>query len=193
MGDTSKIGFAICGSFCTFNKVIPQIKLLKDENIEIFPIMSETAYATDTRFGKAADFILDIEQICGKKIIHTIVGAEPIGPNALLDALIIAPCTGNTIAKLALGITDTSVTMAAKAHLRNNRPVLIAVSTNDALGANAKNLGILLNTKNIYFVPYMQDDSEKKPTSLVADMNMIRESLTLALKGIQIQPMIINR
>lgn len=193
MGDTSKVGFAICGSFCTFNKVIPQIKQLKDENIDIFPIMSETAYATDTRFGKAADFINEIEKICDKKVIHNIVGAEPIGPNSLLDALIIAPCTGNTIAKLALGITDTSVTMAAKAHLRNNKPVLIAVSTNDALGANAKNLGILLNTKNIYFVPYMQDDAEKKPTSLVADMNMIRESLLLALKGSQIQPMIINR
>lgn len=192
MENKTKIGFAICGSFCTFSQIIPELISLKKNGYDIMPIMSTAAYSTDTRFGKASDFITNIEGITENKIIHTIVGAEPIGPQALLDALIIAPCTGNTIAKLALGITDTPVAMAAKAHLRNNRPLIIAVSTNDALGANAKNLGLLQNSKNIYFVPYKQDDAEKKPTSLVSNMALIEKTLEFALKGMQIQPMIIQ-
>ena len=186
-----KIGFAICGSFCTFAKVIPEIKKLCESGSEIIPIMSHTAYTTDTRFGKAKDFISETEAICGRKIIKSIEEAEPIGPKKLLDALIIAPCTGNTIAKLACGICDTSVTMAAKAHLRNGRPLIIAVSTNDGLGLNLKNIGILSSSKNIFFVPYGQDDSLGKPNSLVADMTKIRETLDNALQKTQIQPIIV--
>ncbi len=185
-----KIGFALCGSFCTFSKVIPQIEVLKNAGYDILPIMSPIAYSTDTRFGKASDFIAQIESICGCKIIKTIPEAEPIGPKKLLDALIIAPATGNTVAKLASGVTDTSVTMAAKAHLRNARPLIIAVSTNDALAINYKNIGLLSAVKNIYFVPYGQDDAEGKPTSLVAHMEDIPETLKFALNDIQIQPII---
>ncbi len=185
------IGFAISGSFCTFKKVIPQIKLLVESGYNILPIMSKTAYTTDTRFGKASDFVSEISDICGHDIIHTIHDAEPIGPKKLLDALIIAPCTGNTIAKLANGITDTSVTMAAKAHLRNQRPLIIAPSTNDGLGINAKNIGTLHAIKNIYFVPYGQDDAQKKENSLVADMSKIPDTLTFALQKEQLQPLLI--
>ncbi len=185
-----KIGFAICGSFCTFSKVIPQITALKHLNYELLPIMSPIAYSTDTRFGKASDFIAKIEEICENKIIKTIPEAEPIGPKKLLDALIIAPATGNTMAKLACGICDTSVTMAAKAHLRNARPLIIAPSTNDGLAMNYKNIALLSATKNIYFVPYGQDDAEGKPTSLVAHMEDIPKTLEFALCGKQIQPVI---
>lgn len=185
------VGFALCGSFCTFSKVIPQIKVLKDSGYDIVPIMSPVAYQTDTRFGKAADFVSQIENICNHSIITTIAQAEPIGPKKLLDALIIAPLTGNSLAKLACGITDTSVTMAAKAHLRNARPLIIAVSTNDGLAMNAKNIGTLSAIKNIYFVPYGQDDANEKPTSLVADMSRIPETLECALNHTQIQPMLI--
>ena len=167
------VGFALCGSFCTFKKVIPQIKKLVDEGYKVIPIMSPTAYSTDTRFGKACDFNKEIEEICNEKIIYTISGAEPIGPKELLDALIIAPCTGNTLGKLANGISDTSVTLATKAHLRNQRPVIIAVSTNDALGTSARNIGTLMNSKHIYFVPMRQDDYINKPNSIVADFNYI--------------------
>ena len=152
------VGFAMCGSFCTFKKVIPQMKKLANEGYRVIPIMSHTAYTTDTRFGKSRDFNEEIEQICGEKIIYTISGAEPIGPKELLDVLVIAPCTGNTLGKLANGISDTSVTLATKAHLRNQRPVIIAVSTNDALGTSARNIGTLMNSKYIYFVPMRQDD-----------------------------------
>lgn len=186
-----KIGFAVCGSFCTFKKVIPEIKRLCENGYEVIPIMSPAACTTDTRFGKADDFVSEIETICNKKIISSIKDAEPIGPKKLLDALIIAPCTGNTIAKLACGICDTSVTMAAKAHLRNGRPLIIAVSTNDGLGLNLKNIGVLSATKNLFFVPYGQDDSYGKPNSLVADMTKISESLESALKKVQTQPVII--
>lgn len=186
-----KIGFAMCGSFCTFEKAIPQMKELKKLNYELRPIMSETAYSTDTRFGKAADFISDIEEICSSGVIHTIAGAEPIGPGKLLDLLIIAPCTGNTLAKLANGITDTAVTMAAKSHLRNGRPVLIAVSTNDGLGAASKNIGQLLNYKNIFFVPMGQDDAYNKPRSVVADFAQIPSAAENALKGVQTQPILL--
>jgi len=186
-----KIGFAMCGSFCTFSRVTKEIAQLVDAGYDILPILSHTAYTTDTRFGKAQDWIETIETICKTPIIHTIAGAEPIGPKALLDALIIAPCTGNTLAKLACGITDTSVTMAAKAHLRNERPVVLAVSTNDGLGLNAKNIGMLSASRHFYFVPFGQDDPQKKTKSLVADMTMILPTLESALEGKQIQPMLV--
>lgn len=186
------VGFALCGSFCTFKKVIPQMKRLVDEGYKVIPIMSHTAYNTDTRFGKAKDFNDEIEKICKEEIIHTITGAEPIGPKELLDALVIAPCTGNTLGKLANGISDTSVTLATKAHLRNQRPVIIAVSTNDALGASAKNIGLLMNSKNIYFVPMEQDDYINKPNSIVADFRYIPDTVreVLATK-VQPQPMLL--
>ncbi len=184
-------GFAVCGSFCTFSKVLPEMRALADSGIRLLPIMSETAYSTDTRFGKAEDINREIADICGRDIIHTITQAEPIGPQRLLDILIIAPCTGNTIGKLANGITDTAVTMAAKAHLRNSRPLLIGVSTNDALGAAAANIGRLLNSKNVYFIPSRQDDSLKKPNSVVADFSRTREAVEAALEGKQLQPLLL--
>lgn len=189
--DNITAGFALCGSFCTFDKAITQIEYLKEKGIDIIPIMSFNAYSTDTRFGKAAEHIKKIEKICGKEIISTIAQAEPIGPKKLLDILIIEPCTGNTIAKLASGITDTPITLAAKAHLRNERPLLIAVSTNDALSASATNIGKLLNYKNIYFVPMRQDDCIQKPRSVVADFEKTYEAITNALNGKQIQPIYI--
>lgn len=185
--NNATIGFAMTGSFCTFQRVLTEMELLASTGINILPIMSATAFSTDTRFGTAEDFVQKIKEITGNDIIHTIAGAEPIGPKNLLDALIIAPCTGNTLAKLANGITDTSVTMAAKATLRNQKPVIIAVSTNDGLGGSGKNIGLLHNTKNIYFVPYGQDDPIKKTNSLVADMSKITETLSLALQGKQIK------
>ncbi len=185
------IGFAMTGSFCTFKKVISELENLAKTGAKILPILSETAYSTDTRFGMAKEHIEKIETITNEKIIHTIPGAEPIGPKNLLDALVIAPCTGNTLAKLANGITDTSVTMAAKATLRNQKPVIIAVSTNDGLSGSGKNIGALLNTKNIYFVPYNQDDPISKNNSLVADMSKIEETLQSALLGKQVQPLLL--
>ncbi len=185
------VGFALCGSFCTFKKAIPQMKRLVDEGCRVIPIMSHTAYTTDTRFGKAREFNEEIEVLCKEKIIYTISGAEPIGPKKLLDILVIAPCTGNTIGKMANGITDTSVTLAAKAHLRNARPVIIAVSTNDALGASAKNIGLLMNSKNIYFVPMSQDDCLGKPNSIVANFDLIPETVKSVLENKQPQPVFI--
>lgn len=184
------LGYAFCGSFCTIKKSIETLKELAKFDIKIKPIMSETVYNTDTRFAKKQDIIDEVEDICNEKIIHTICEAEPIGPKNLLDALVVAPCTGNTLAKTALGITDTSVTMAVKAHLRNEKPVILGIATNDALGASAKNIGLLQNTKNIYFVPYSQDDCIKKHNSLVCDFGKIPETVENALKGIQIQPVI---
>lgn len=186
--DNLTVGFALCGSFCTFKKAIEQIEFLKNQNIEIVPIMSYNAYSTDTRFGKAREHIDKIEEICGRKIISTLTEAEPIGPSKQLDLLVIEPCTGNTIAKLANGITDTPVTLAAKAHLRNERPLLIAVSTNDALSIAASNIGRLLNNKNVYFVPMRQDDSVKKPRSVVADFSKTHEAILSALQKKQLQP-----
>ncbi|MBE7039210.1 MAG: dipicolinate synthase subunit B [Ruminococcaceae bacterium] len=185
-----KIGFAMTGSFCTFKKVIEELKKLCNTGAEIFPIMSLPSSSFDTRFGSADGFMTEIRNITKKEIITTIPGAEPIGPKNYLDALVISPCTGNTLAKLALGITDTPVVMAAKATLRNKKPVIIAVSTNDGLSASAKNIGLLLNTKNIYFVPFGQDDCINKPTSIVADMTKITQTVTEALSGIQLQPVI---
>ncbi len=168
------------------------MKRLTQEGYKVIPIMSHTAYTTDTRFGKAKDFNEQIEELCQNKIIYTISGAEPIGPKELLDALVIAPCTGNTLGKLANGISDTSVTLATKAHLRNKRPVIIAVSTNDALGTSARNIGLLMNSKNIYFVPMEQDDYINKPNSIVADFKYIPDTVreVLATKQ-QVQPILL--
>lgn len=184
------IGFAMCGSFCTFSKVFPVMEALAQEH-KVFPILSSAACSTDSRFGKAEDFIAFAQRICNRNVIRSIVDAEPIGPKKLLDALIVAPCTGNTLAKLAHGIADGPVTMAAKSHLRNGRPVIIAVSTNDALGAAAENIGRLLSRKNYYFVPFRQDDAQNKPTSMVADFAMIPDTVSAALEGKQIQPILL--
>ena len=188
--ENKTIGFAMCGSFCTFKKAVSAMEKLKATGANIVPIMSDISYSTDTRFGQAEDFINQIKQITGRDIIHTIKEAEPIGPKKLLDMLIVLPCTGNTLAKLAAGIADTSVTMAVKAHLRNQRPVLIAVSTNDGLGGAAKNIGSLLNSKNVYFIPFAQDDCIHKPTSLVADFDKVTETAEMAFEGKQIQPIL---
>ncbi len=185
------VGFALCGSFCTFKKAITELKKLTESDFNVIPIMSYNAFSTDTRFGKASDFINEIENICNNKIIATIKDAEPIGPKKMLDILVIEPCTGNTLAKLANGITDTPVTLAAKAHLRNERPLVIAVSTNDALSGAAKNIGQLMNYKNIFFVPMCQDDPTNKPRSVVADFTKTIDTIELAMNKIQIQPIYI--
>lgn len=184
------IGYAMCGSFCTLDKAIDELEMLSLMGYELLPVMSEICYTTDTRFGKAKDKINRAEELCQRPIVHTVWDAEPIGPKALLDALIIAPCTGNTLAKLAQGVTDSSVTMAAKAHLRNHRPLVIALATNDALSANLKNIGKLLEKKNVYFVPFGQDDAANKPDSMIADFSLIGDTLELALRGQQIQPIL---
>lgn len=186
----ARIGFALCGSFCTLKKMIDQLERLAEIGYDLTPIMSENTYTTDTRFGKAEEFVQRVENICGKPVLHRISEVEPIGPKKLLDLLVIAPCTGNTLAKLANGISDSAVSLAAKAHLRNERPVLVAVSSNDALSGNARNLGTLMNTKNYFFVPFGQDDAVKKPTSLVAKTEMIPEAVKAALEGKQIQPIL---
>jgi dipicolinate synthase subunit B len=186
--DRPTFGFAMCGSFCTFSKVIEQMRHIAEAGYPLLPIMSQNAYSTDTRFGKASDFIWEVEDICGRKIIKSIVEAEPIGPKKMVDLMIVAPCTGNTMAKLANGITDTSVTMAVKSSLRNGRPILLAVATNDALAASAQNMGRLMNTKNLYFVPMKQDDPQKKPTSVIADFSLILPAALAALEGKQLQP-----
>ena len=184
------IGFAMCGSFCTFSQVFPVMEELAQTHA-VIPIFSQVSYTTDSRFGTAQSHIQRSAQICGADPIFTIAQAEPIGPRKLLDALIVAPCTGNTLAKLAHGIADGPVTMAVKSHLRNGRPVLIAVSTNDALGAAAENIGKLLARKHFYFVPYRQDDALEKPTSMVADFQKIPQTLEKALGGKQIQPIML--
>ena len=184
------IGFAMCGSFCTFSKAISALEKLSETGANIVPIMSEMSYTTDTRFGKAEDFREKLVKITGNEIINTVKGAEPIGPKGLLDLLVILPCTGNTLAKISSGIADTSVTMAAKAHLRNQKPVLLAVSTNDGLGTTAKNIGTLLNCKNLYFLPFSQDDYIKKPNSLVADFEKLPDAAIAAFEGRQLQPVL---
>ncbi len=186
-----RIGYAVTGSFCTFDKIIPQIEKLANEGADVIPIISESVNEYDTRFGKAEDFKNTLQALTGKTPISTIVEAEPIGPKALLDILVIAPCTGNTISKIANAITDGPVTMACKAHLRNMRPVVIAISTNDGLSANAKNIGVLLNMKNIYLVPFGQDDPIKKCTSLVADFEQLLPTILNAQQNCQIQPIIV--
>ncbi|MBE6748890.1 MAG: dipicolinate synthase subunit B [Ruminococcaceae bacterium] len=184
------IGFAICGSFCTFKSVFKEIENLVKLGYEVIPIMSENAYSFDTRFGEAKFWQDELKRITKKEIIHTIKDAEPIGPKKLLDLLVIAPCTGNTLAKLSNGISDTSVTLATKAHLRNARPLVIAVSTNDALSGAGKNIGNLLNYKNTFFVPFRQDSFSNKPCSCVADFTLLPKTVENALKGIQLQPIL---
>ncbi|MEG1151735.1 MAG: dipicolinate synthase subunit B [Oscillospiraceae bacterium] len=184
------IGFGLTGSFCTLKESINQMEKLKETGCEIIPIVSYAVENYDTRFGKAKEFIERIEQICGRPVIDTIPDAEPIGPRKLLDIMVVMPCTGNTMAKLYNGITDTPVTLACKAHLRNDRPLLIAPATNDGLSMNARNISGLLNIKNIYFVPFGQDDCTKKETSLIANMELLIPSLELALDGKKLQPQI---
>ena len=186
-----KIGFVLTGSFCTFKYTIPQIKRIIEEGGVVIPIMSKNAYNMDTKFGTALEFIKEIKEITGKEIIHTIQGAEPIGPKNLTDILIIAPATGNTIGKLANGITDDVGTMATKSHLRNNNPVVVAISTNDALSGSAENIGKLLNRNNYFFVPFRQDNPITKPRSLVFDPKYIIPTLEFALDKEQIQPILI--
>ena len=184
------IGFALCGSFCTHHRAMEALEQVKARFSHVVPIVSEQVAATDTRFGPAHELMREMERICDRRVISSIREAEPIGPKKLLDLLIIAPCTGNTLGKLACGITDTAVTMAAKAHLRNQRPLLIAPSTNDGLTASAPNLGALLSRKYIYFVPFGQDDPVKKPTSLVADFSLVADAAQAALEGRQLQPLL---
>lgn len=181
-----RIGFAYTGSFCTISRSIEVMKRLMSQGIEIIPIMSENAYNTDTRFGKADSIRKEIVKCSGNEIIHSIVDAEPLGPKIKLDALIISPCTGNTLSKIANGITDTSVCMAAKAHLRNNNPLIIALASNDALSSNLKNIATLMSKKNVYFTPMVQDDPVNKPHSLVAEFELIEDTLKNALQGRQI-------
>ena len=186
------IGFAITGSFCTHEKILDCIKNLKAKGYNIHPIVTNKVKLTDTRFGKAKDFIINLETICENKVIDNITSAEPLGPKKIIDALVVAPCTGNTISKLANAITDNAVTMTAKALMRNNKPVIIGISTNDALGLNAKNIAQLFNCKGIYFIPFMQDDFINKPKSLVANFDLIEETLINAENNNQIQPMILS-
>ena len=184
------VGFALCGSFCTYDRIFPVMERLT-KSYDIIPIFSQSAYTTDSRFGTADDHIAKAEAICGKPPLHTLAEVEPIGPKRLLDALVIAPCTGNTLAKLAHSIADGPVTMAAKSHLRNGRPVVVAISTNDALGGAAENIGKLLARKHYFFVPFGQDDAFGKPTSVVADFSKILQTLEQALEGKQLQPLLL--
>ncbi len=184
------VGFALCGSFCTYDRIFPVMERLT-KSYDIIPIFSQSAYTTDSRFGTADDHIAKAEAICGKPPLHTLAEVEPIGPKRLLDALVIAPCTGNTLAKLAHSIADGPVTMAAKSHLRNGRPVVVAISTNDALGGAAENIGKLLARKHYFFVPFGQDDAFGKPTSVVADFSKIPQTLEQALEGRQLQPLLL--
>ncbi|MFG6351326.1 MAG: dipicolinate synthase subunit B [Oscillospiraceae bacterium] len=185
-----RVGFAFCGSFCTMSKALDALEQTAARFGPVTPIVSEAVASTDTRFGAAHDFMREMERICGRRVISTIVEAEPIGPKELLDVLVVCPCTGNTLAKLAHGVTDSPVTMAAKAHLRNGRPLVLALATNDGLGASAPNLGTMLGRKHVYFVPFGQDDCAGKPASLVADFSLVPETAEAALRGEQIQPLL---
>lgn len=184
------IGFAITGSFCTFDKIKSELIKLKQEEANIIPIFSFHAATMDTRFGKAEYFKKEIQEICQNPLVLSIEAAEPLGPKGMLDLLVIAPCTGNTIGKLANGITDTPVLMAAKAHMRNNKPLVISISTNDALGLNLKNIGTLMTAREVYFVPLEQDNFMEKPKSIVADTKQLIPTLELAMEGRQIQPIL---
>ena len=185
------IGYGICGSFCTHKKSLRELENLVALGYDVLPIMSDNVYGTDTRFGTADDLKKRVEELTGHRIIHTIVDAEPLGPKISLDALILAPCTGNTLAKMARGITDTAVTMAAKAHLRSDRPIVLALCSNDALSANLQNISILLERKNVFFVPMKQDDPQGKPHSLVCEFNLLETTFKGALTGKQLQPLFI--
>lgn len=185
-----KIGIALTGSFCTFEKMFQELQKLRDAGADIYPIMSDASQTIESRFGKPDIYVTKIKKITGKDPIVSIPGAEPIGPKAYLDVLAILPCTGNTAAKLANGITDTPVLMAAKAHMRNNKPLVISISTNDGLGMNLKNIGLLCNSKNIYFVPFGQDNYQTKPNSLVAHVELLIPTLEMALEHKQYQPIL---
>ncbi len=187
-----RVGFAFCGSFCTMSKALRALEQTVERYGRVVPIVSEAVRGTDTRFGKAADHLAEMERLCGRSAIATVKDAEPIGPQKLLDALVICPCTGNTLAKLAHGVTDTAVTMAAKAHLRGGRPVVLARATNDGLAGSAGSLGTLLGRKHYYFVPFGQDDPGSKPCSLVADFTRLGETVDLALQGRQLQPLLLR-
>ena len=189
MNEKIRLGFAMCGSFCTLNAAVTQLESLC-EKYDIIPIMSGITCSTDTRFGKCADFKARVKTATGREIITTVAEAEPIGPKKLLDALVIAPCTGNTLSKLACGITDTSVTMAAKAHLRGGGPLVIALATNDALSGSARNIGAIMDKRGVYLVPFSQDDPKNKPRSCIADFSLIDKTVALALKGEQLRPII---
>lgn len=188
--ENKTIGFAMTGSFCTFSKVFPQVEKLVENGARVIPIMSEISYTTDTRFGKAEEHIKRFEEITGGTVVASVRDAEPIGPKKLLDVLVVAPCTGNSLAKIATGIADSSVTLAVKSHLRNKRPVVVAVSTNDGLGNNAKNIGALANMKNMYIVPFGQDDFDVKENSVISDMELIIPAIESALDGKQLQPVL---
>lgn len=190
--ENKTIGFAFCGSFCTYQKAMGALEAVAETYRRVIPIFSKASQETDSRFGTAREHMERAREICGEQPLKTIEEVEPIGPKKILDVLVIAPCTGNTLAKLAHGIADGPVTMAAKSHLRNGRPVLLAVSTNDGLAAAAENIGKLLARKNIYFVPFGQDDPDKKPTSLVADFNRLPQALAAAAEGRQLQPLLIS-
>lgn len=187
-----RVGVCVCGSFCTFDRVFKEIEQLVALGCSVTPIMSYNACTLNTRFGESEAHCTRLKEITGSSVIRDITAAEPIGPKKMFDVLVVAPCTGNTLAKLALGITDTPVCMAVKSHLRNQRPVVIAVSTNDALSGAAKNIGTLRNYKNFYFVPTYQDDSTNKPFSMLADFTLIPQTIEAALDGRQIQPMFVN-
>ena len=186
-----RIGYCLCGSFCTFEKSFKAAQELADMGAELIPVMSYNSAGLSTRFGTSEQNTARLEEIAGRPVIKTIVDAEPIGPKKMCDIMVVAPCTANTLAKLALGITDTPVTMAVKSHLRNGLPVVVAISTNDALAGCAKNIGILQNYRNYYFVPYKQDNFEKKPNSIVASFDLIPQTVVLALSGKQLQPLIL--
>ena len=185
------IGYGFCGSFCTLSRSFHEMENLIGEGRTVLPLMSEAVYATDTRFGRAADFRRKVEEATGEEIVHTVVGAEPLGPARPLELLILAPCTGNTLAKIAQGITDTAITMAAKAHLRRDRPLLVALASNDSLSANLQNVARLITRKGVYFVPMAQDDPENKPHSLVADFTLIPDCASAALAGKQLRPLFV--
>ncbi len=188
--DNKNIGIGITGSYCTYKKVFNELKRLSEANTNLYTIFSDNASKTDSRFGNHVEFLNLAKELSNKEPITTITGAEPIGPKSMFDVLVIAPCTGNTLSKLANGISDTPVLMACKAHLRNNKPLVICLSTNDALGMNLKNIGILLNTKNIYFVPFGMDDYISKPNSMTAHVDLLQDTIVKALQGRQIQPVI---
>ena len=187
-----RVGFAFCGSFCTYSEVMPALERARARYGDVTPIVSEKSAGTDSRVGPAHEFLREMERICDQRVIDSIPKAEPIGPQKLLDVLVIAPCTGSTLARLANGFSDTAVTMAAKSMWRNGRPVVIAVSTNDGLGASAKNIGLLMEKKHVFFVPYRQDDPVGKPTSLVADFSRINDAVDAALEGRQVQPVLLG-
>ncbi|MBR4627621.1 MAG: dipicolinate synthase subunit B [Ruminococcus sp.] len=188
-----RVGYVMTGSFCTFSRSFEQAQALADLGAELIPIMSENAASTDTRFGTAQENIRRLEDICGRPVIATIAEAEPIGPKGLTDIMIVAPCTSNTAAKLANGITDTAASMAVKSHLRSGRPVLLAIASNDSLLGSAKNIGELFNRKNYFFVPMLQDDIERKPASLVAEFSLLPKAAAAAMRGVQLRPIIYHR